>query len=191
MDPEKQTRKELIAKLGGSFDCIEEAWLSTERGEIRCDVLARPSHPDFQQYLFAFECKIPTKEWHYSNWARTLKQAIDYVGAKPIKNSISLGVPDGLVTCAFVFPAPEGRSSNGIWEPSEYVRDGFESEIAGMFHLALMFRCGRAGLTRLTNIQYFGLSLGPQSVWSDRFGFQNKSHDLLREGRPFGSKNKK
>lgn len=171
MDVEKETRRLLIERLGRSFNCIEEAPLITAKGPVRCDVLARPVDEAFSMFLFAFECKQPNKDWHYAKWARAIKQGIDYVDALPEGRATSLGLVGTRVTCSFLFPAPFEVPSESQLAESDFVREGYENAIAGMFHLALMFRCGRAGTMNFTNINCFGLAIGPNPIWSDRFGF--------------------
>lgn len=189
MDVEKAVRVELIEKISGAFDCIEEAPLKSSWGLVRCDVLARPRHPEFSRYLFAFECKRPSQDWHYAKWARAIKQGIDYVDALPIERSANLGLLDTPVTCSFIFPAPH-LVPNGMQQAhSELVRQGYEDSLGGMFHMAMMFRTGKAGIISLTNVKYFALALGPTVIWNERSGFYPKAHDLLARGRPRGSRN--
>lgn len=93
MDPERETRREVMDLLRGAFACYEEVSL----GGIRCDVLAVPLADDFAHHPFAFECKRPSQDWHYAPWAKTIRQASDYVGCQS---------PCGVVSAAFVYPAP-------------------------------------------------------------------------------------
>lgn len=191
MDLERPVRDCLLKYLVPHFEVLEEAYLIGSSGKLRCDVLARPKAMEFQGYLFAFECKRPDKEWHYARWARAIKQAIDNVGATTTKNSAKLFGADLSVTASFVFPAPFEVPSQIPFESSSLVRDGFENAVAGMFHLALMFRCGRARVHTHGEVKSLGLALGPTQIWSNSSGFYSRAHDLLADGRPYGASNRK
>lgn len=185
LDIEHEARIELIAHLGANFVCQEEVNLHFHGRQLKCDVLARPLATNFEKYIFAFEVKRPDCNWHHKKWARTIKQACDYVGASVLGRVEGIANPGDIVTASFVYPAPHIAPSERPFARSEIIREGFENAIAGMFHLALMFRCGAAGKTKWTNIEVYSLSMGPTEIWNDRFGFRPKAHDLLANGRSF------
>jgi len=113
------------------------------------------------------------------------------VGSRVVTNGCGVAEVGDVVTASFVYPAPILIPSELTHEKIDIVREGFENAIAGMFHLALMFRCGAAGIKKLTSSRMLCLTSGPNEVWNDRYGFRPKAHDLLREGRPLGSSNRK
>lgn len=179
MDPERDTRRELIDLLHGAFACFEEVPLRTHAGgHVRCDVLAVPLADDFAHHPFAFECKRPSQDWHYAPWARTIRQASDYVGCESAY---------GVVSAAFIYPAPMAGPTTEPLPVGPLVRPGYEHEVAGMFHLALFFRVGRLGVRH----GRLGLTLGPNEIWNPKFGFTKNANDLLKQGRPLGSRNVK
>lgn len=184
MDPERETRQELIRLLGPAFSCSEEARLRTPSShDVRCDVLAIPRDAAFAGHPLAFECKRPSQDWHYAPWAKAIHQASDYVGAEVVGTG-------GVVSAAFLFPAPMAAPNPGGMLESELVRPGYELAVAGMFHLALFYRVGRAGWKTLTNVSQFCLALGPNEIWKERPGFTRNAQNLLLEGRPVGSRNR-
>lgn len=189
MDIEQNVRAELVSLLRDDFDCIEEVQLRTIGGHgVRCDVLAIPHDEDLSRCNLAFECKRPSQDWHYALWSRAIKQAADNVGAEIIDPRL----PDaGTVKAAFLYPAPmvvpQGmpQSANGL------IREGFEEAIAGMFHLGLMFRVGKAGSVAPLKEPNMSLVLGPNKVWNSRSGFTKNGYNLLLGGRPIGSSNRR
>ncbi len=189
MDLEQGVRRDLMEKLGEAFDCFEEVTLRTVKGDVvRCDVLAIARDPQFRDYPLAFECKRPSQEWHYALWARAIKQAADDVDAH-IEDARIIGMPP--VAASFLYPAPLNTPSEKPGVENALIRPGFENAIAGMFHLGLMFHVGKAGERRLAGRSEFVITLGPNAVWTSEFGFTINGLQLLREGRPVGSRNKR
>lgn len=188
MDVEQIVRAELVSLLRDDFDCEEEVQLRIIGGKgVRCDVLAIPRDEKFSGCSLAFECKRPSRDWHYAPWSRAIKQAADNVGAEVVDPRL----PDaGIVKAAFLYPAPmvvprgQPQPANGL------IREGFEEAIAGMFHLALMFRVGKAGSVLSGKEPNMCLVLGPNEVWNSRKGFTENGRNLLLGGRPIGSSNR-
>ncbi|WP_317054347.1 hypothetical protein [Roseovarius rhodophyticola] len=189
MDIERLVRDKLISLLQNGFDCTQEVQLRTVSGHnVRCDVLGIPRNEEFSGCCLAFECKRPSQEWHYAPWSRAIKQASDNVGADVTDQRF----PDaGTVTAAFLFPAPMIVPRGSTQQANDLIRDGFEEAVAGMFHLALMFRVGKAGTTSLGKERQLSLVLGPNEIWNARNGFTKNGYDLLLSGRPIGSSNRK
>jgi len=189
MDVEQNVRAELMSLLRDDFDCEEEVQLRTIGGQsVRCDVLAIPRDEEFSMCGLAFECKRPTQDWHYAPWSRAIKQAADSVGAEVIDPRFS---DVGIVKAAFLYPAPM-LVPRGMPQPAnDLIREGFEEAIAGMFHLALMFRVGKAGSVPSGKKPNMSLGLGPNEVWNAHRGFTKNGRNLLLGGRPIGSSNRR
>lgn len=189
MDIERDVRAKLVSLLQNDFDCEEEVQLRTIGGhDVRCDVLAIPRDEEFSGCNLAFECKRPSQDWHYARWSRAIKQAADNVGSEVIDPRF----PDvGTIKAAFLYPAPMVVPQGTPQFANSLIREGFEEAIAGMFHLALMFRVGKAGVIFFGKNSNMSLVLGPNEIWSSRSGFTKNGRDLLLEGRPIGSKNRK
>lgn len=189
MDVERSVRKELMGGLASEFVCHEEVGLVSEAGaRLRCDVLAIPQTEKFSECPIAFECKRPSQDWHYAKWSRALKQAADYVGCTVSDGRIAKPYKIG---AAFVFPSPEIVPSERQHESHPLIREGFENAIAGMFHLALHFRVGKAVRDPNDDVYSVRLVLGPNEIWNKKFGFTRNGGNLLLEGRPLGSRNRR
>ncbi len=189
MDIERSVRDELALLLRNDFDCAQEVELRTISGhKVRCDLLAIPRRAEFSSCNLAFECKRPSHDWHYALWSRAIKQAADNVDAEVIDKRFPSG---SSVRAAFLFPAPMLVPRGSPQSENELIRDGFEEAVAGMFHLALMFRTGKAGLTRRGRDKFLSLVLGPNEIWNAEGGFTKNGHDLLLGGKPIGSSNRK
>lgn len=189
MDVEQNVRLELIALLQDAFICSEEVNLNTVHGDaVRCDVLAIPRDPQFAHCCLAFECKRPNQDWHYAHWSKAIKQAADNVRSIVSDPKVS---DAGVITAAFIFPAPMIVPQGNIQPENELIRPGFEDAVAGMFHLASKFRVGKAVTDSRNNVSSLHLVLGPNTVWWTGRGFTKSGCDLLLQGRPIGSYNRR
>ena len=126
-DPEASRRLDVARILSPTCDCAEHVRVRLAVGESgQVDVLCRPKEPTLSGFAFAIEVKSYTQigDRELGPW---LKQAADYVGARPENNWQP-------IAASFVWLV-------GInLDP----RQDEQCRMAGMFQLAQHFRVGKA-----------------------------------------------
>lgn len=169
--------------------CFEEVALehvSHAKKTIRADIVALPRDVECREFLLAFEVKRPDQSWHYRDWSNAIRQASNYVDAH-VSQSTGIINKNAKISGAFIFPAPFVVPTVDRIENSPYIRPGFEQAIAGMFHLALHLRVGRAGVSQTIRDEIFSMRMGPNEVWNATRGFTKIGQKLLRSKRKIGS----
>lgn len=182
MDVEKRRRAELIERLGSSFVCLEEVWLSHATFpalKVRADVVAIPLDGSFRNVPLAFEVKEPVAGRQSKEWIAALRQASDYVYARIVKkpNRIPDDIAGRRIAAAFIYPAPHIH---------DFGLDGGTDPMLGAMTMALHFRVGQARPSR-GKPERFALAFANNEIWQYDKGFTIIASQYLDGRRRFGS----
>ena len=180
MDIEAPLRRQIVQSLDTEFYVLEEVGVSNRDGDLRADLVAIPKDDYLDGAAIAFEVKAKTEAMNFQNWSKVFKQAADYV------NSIVVDarLPRVRIAASFVFPSPPYvphpalAGNTGVTVDPWYRSDQL-LQYAGMHHLAMQFRVGRAEVHKTT----MTLSMGPQVLWVQGRGWFPKARDLLFSSR--------
>ncbi|MFG1416733.1 hypothetical protein V5F38_01060 [Xanthobacter sp. V0B-10] len=182
MDIEASRRKEILAHLTESFDCIEECRISLLGFEerLRADVVAI-SKSETDPWILAFEVKEPNDKWELKNWLKALRQAGEYPNCK-VTDGRAGAAYGKVINASFLYPGPElspwgSQDSQG----GRFYRDYDIKPLSGAILLAQHFKVGTA--KRDTKTGKFTLRLGTDPIWDRNEGFRKKSSNLLSKRR--------
>lgn len=184
MDIESKNRKVIRTALESAFEIWEEVWIASPQGRLRVDLVAVWKGGLLQGAAIGFEVKAPNNAMNFQNWAKVFKQAADYVNAKTIDKRL----PEVSLSAVFVYPSPPyvpNHMHSGLEQPKNegWYRNEQLLQYAGVIHLAQHFRVGSAGIRAMGEDQLFVLSMGPNPVWDQSFGWHKTGIDLINSKR--------
>jgi len=171
--------------LESDFFVSEEVELRTLNcKKVRADLVAVSRSEEHQKFPLAFEVKSASCR-NFQKWTHVFKQAHDYVDS-----TISFGVfADSQVSASFVFPAPPYVPTGDQRDDTEFWRGHETAQLAGVIHMASMFRIGTATADGGTSNR-FSLSFGPATLWDNIMGWQTMGLRKL-QSRRVGSRTEK